>query len=103
MRACAAPSIASGSHGNTPFSDGPDPLGDLHTFEITKEVGSDGYLVLRQHVVVSFRFRGVGQLRREPRATKQPRELKPPRATRASTTDVRLTNERRIVPRPQAP
>lgn len=45
-----------------PFAQGPDLLADVHAFEITKEVGSDGYLVLRHHVLVSFRFRGVDQL-----------------------------------------
>lgn len=48
-----------------PFAEGPDLLADVHAFEITKDVGPDGHLVLRHHVLVSFRFRGVDQLRLE--------------------------------------
>lgn len=48
-----------------PYGDGPDLLADVHTFEITDEVDAKGYLVLRHHVLVSFRFRGVDQLRLE--------------------------------------
>lgn len=44
------------------FGEGPELLADVHTFEITNEVGLDGRLVLRHHVLVSFRFRGVDQL-----------------------------------------
>lgn len=47
------------------FAEGPDLLADLHAFEMTKDVGPDGYFVLRHHVLVSFRFRGVDQLRIE--------------------------------------
>jgi hypothetical protein len=46
-----------------PFVDGPDLLADIHTFEITEDVGPDGYLILRHHVLVSFRFRGVDEVR----------------------------------------
>lgn len=46
----------------TPFGEGPDLLADVHTFEITKDVGPDGYLILRHPVLVSFRFRGVDQV-----------------------------------------
>ncbi|GMV95486.1 MAG: hypothetical protein AMXMBFR82_52640 [Candidatus Hydrogenedentota bacterium] len=48
-----------------PFEDGPHLLADIHTFEMTKEVDSDGYHILRHHVVVSFRFGGVDQLQLE--------------------------------------
>ena len=48
-----------------PFGNGPDLLADVHAFEITKDVWPDGYLVLRHHVLVSFRFRGVDQLQLE--------------------------------------
>ncbi|MFO1054396.1 MAG: Imm50 family immunity protein [Planctomycetota bacterium] len=48
-----------------PFAEGPDLLADIHAFEITRDVGPDGYLVLRHHVLVSFRFGGVDQLRLE--------------------------------------
>ena len=46
-----------------PYADGPDLLADLHTFEITNEVAPNGRLVLRHHVLVSFRFRGIDTLR----------------------------------------
>lgn len=48
-----------------PYGAGPDLLADVHTFEITDEVDAKGYFVLRHHVLVSFRFRGVDQLRLE--------------------------------------
>lgn len=48
-----------------PFAEGPDLLADVHAFEMTNEVGPDGYFVLRHHVLVSFRFRGIDQLQME--------------------------------------
>jgi hypothetical protein len=48
-----------------PFEEGPDLRTDVHAFEITKDVGPDGHFVLRHHVLVSFRFRGIDQLRIE--------------------------------------
>ena len=49
----------------SPFADGPDVLADIHAFEITDQVAPSGCLVLRHHVLVSFRFRGVDQIRLE--------------------------------------
>jgi hypothetical protein len=46
-------------------SDEPGLLAEVHAFEITDEVGPGGYFVLRHHVLVAFRFRGVDQLRLE--------------------------------------
>lgn len=48
-----------------PYGAGPDLLADVHTFEITDEVDAKKHFVLRHHVLVSFRFRGVDQLRLE--------------------------------------
>ncbi len=49
----------------TPFAEGPDLLADVRAFEITRDVGADGFLVLQHHVLVSFRFRGVDQVHLE--------------------------------------
>lgn len=48
-----------------PYGAGPDLLADVHAFEITNEVDAKGHFVLRHDVLVSFRFRGVDQLRLE--------------------------------------
>lgn len=48
-----------------PYGAGPDLLADVHTFEITDEIDAKKHFVLRHHVLVSFRFRGVDQLRLE--------------------------------------
>ena len=48
-----------------PYGAGPDLLADVHTFEITDEIDAKKHFVLRHHVLVSFRFRGVDQLRPE--------------------------------------
>ncbi len=37
----------------------------IHTFEMTNEVGPDGYFVLRHHVLVHFRFHEVDELQLE--------------------------------------
>lgn len=44
---------------------GPELRADIYTFEITAEVASDGTLVLRHNVLVSFRFAGVDRLKVE--------------------------------------
>ena len=43
---------------------GPGPTLDvvLHAFEITDQVAADGFLVLRNHVLVHLRFHGVVEL-----------------------------------------
>jgi hypothetical protein len=47
-----------------PFGDGQPALETLvHVFEITNEVGADGYYVLRHHVLVHLRFRDLAELR----------------------------------------
>ncbi len=48
-----------------PFADGPDLRADIHAFEITDQVAPGGHFVLRHHVEVSFRFRGVDEVRLE--------------------------------------
>jgi hypothetical protein len=47
-----------------PIGDGQPTLETLvHAFEITNEVGADGYYVLRHHILVHLRFRDVVELR----------------------------------------
>ena len=41
---------------------GPRLLADVHVFEMTSEVDSRGYYVLRNHTLVSFQFDGVQDL-----------------------------------------
>ncbi|WP_406699857.1 Imm50 family immunity protein [Singulisphaera sp. Ch08] len=47
------------------FADGGGPIVELmlHTFEITSDVGPDGCYVLRNHVLVHFRFHDAVELR----------------------------------------
>jgi hypothetical protein len=47
-----------------PFGEGYGPTAEalIHTFEMTSEVGSDGFFVLRNHVLVHVRFHGVVEL-----------------------------------------
>lgn len=42
-----------------PHADGPDLIAEVHAFEMTDRIGPDGRYVLRHHVLVTFRFRGV--------------------------------------------
>lgn len=48
-------------HGDDDF--GPTIEVQIHTFEITDEVGEDGRFVLRHHVLVHLQFREAGNLR----------------------------------------
>ncbi len=45
-----------------PYGDGPDLVADVHAFEMTDEVSPDGSYVLRRHVLVTFRFRGIANV-----------------------------------------
>lgn len=47
------------------LGNGPDLLAAVHTFEITDKIGADGCFVLRNHVLVSFRFQGIEEVRLE--------------------------------------
>ncbi len=44
------------------FVVGPDLIADIHAFEMTREVSSSGHYVLRNHVLVTIRFRGIDNL-----------------------------------------
>jgi hypothetical protein len=44
------------------YTAGPSLEADVHAFEMTSEVDERGFLVLRHHVLVSFRFDGVQQV-----------------------------------------
>lgn len=45
-----------------PFRAGPSIVADIHAFEVTGHVGTNGAYVLRNHTLVSFRFVGVDQV-----------------------------------------
>ena len=42
-----------------PYGAGPDLVADVYAFEMTEKVGPDGAYVLRNQVLVTFRFSGV--------------------------------------------
>jgi hypothetical protein len=45
-----------------PVGAGPNITANVHVFEMTDRIGSDGAYVLRNHTLVSFRFAGVDQV-----------------------------------------
>jgi hypothetical protein len=44
------------------YESGPRLLADVHAFEMTSEIDSQGFYVLRHHTLVSFRFDSVQDL-----------------------------------------
>jgi hypothetical protein len=48
-----------------PLVSGPILLADIHAFEMTDQIDSEGFYVLRKHTLVSLRFEGIDRLKLE--------------------------------------